>query len=58
VPFPAGDISFLDAIPPIGTKFDPPANLGPESQPNIAAGDYHRTLYLHFGALSTGDDHD
>jgi hypothetical protein len=49
VPFPAGDISFLDAIPPIGTKFDPPANLGPESQPNIAAGDYHRTLYLHFG---------
>jgi hypothetical protein len=49
VPFPAGDISFLDAIPPIGTKFDPPANLGPESQPNVAAGDYQRTLYLRFG---------
>jgi hypothetical protein len=48
VPFPAGDISLLDAIPPTGTKFDPPANLGPESQPNQAAGDYRRTVYLRF----------
>jgi hypothetical protein len=48
-PFPAGNISFLDAIPAMGTKFDPPTNLGPESQPSIATGSYRHTLHLHFG---------
>jgi hypothetical protein len=51
-PFPAGDISFLDAIPAIGTKFDPASNLGPESQQNIAAGSYRRTVHFHFGPRS------
>jgi hypothetical protein len=49
-PFPAGDISFLDAIPAIGTKFDAATKLGPEGQPNQATGDYHRTLYFRFGS--------
>ncbi|HYN96593.1 MAG TPA: glycoside hydrolase family 2 TIM barrel-domain containing protein [Pilimelia sp.] len=48
-PFPAGAISLLDAIPPMGTKFDPPANLGPQGQLNVAAGDYRRTVHLRFG---------
>ncbi|HEX8346522.1 MAG TPA: hypothetical protein VF657_17530, partial [Actinoplanes sp.] len=49
VPFPAGDISFLDAIPAVGTKFDPPTNLGPRSQPTQATGGYARTLFFRFG---------
>jgi hypothetical protein len=32
VDFPPGDISFLNAILPIGTKFHPPAELGPSAQ--------------------------
>ena len=50
VPVPAGDISFLDAIPAVGTKFDPAANTGPQGQPNQATGDYRRTLYFRFGS--------
>lgn len=30
--FPPGDISFLNAILPIGTKFNPPGELGPSAQ--------------------------
>jgi len=33
-PFPAGDISFLNGISAIGTKFDAATNHGPEGQPN------------------------
>jgi hypothetical protein len=47
-PFPKGDLSFLDAIPAIGTKFDPPAALGPSGAPTTATGDYGRTLYFSF----------
>ncbi|WP_436761341.1 glycoside hydrolase family 2 TIM barrel-domain containing protein [Streptosporangium sp. V21-05] len=50
VPYPAGGISFLDGIPAIGDKFLPANRLGPESQPNVATGDYHRTVYFRFGA--------
>jgi hypothetical protein len=32
IDFPPGDISFLNAILPIGTKFNPPHELGPSSQ--------------------------
>ncbi|MET7280077.1 glycoside hydrolase family 2 TIM barrel-domain containing protein [Kribbella sp. NPDC005582] len=48
-PFPAGDLSFLDAIPAIGTKFDPPTALGPQSQPAVAQGPYQRTVHFTFG---------
>ncbi|MEV3972249.1 glycoside hydrolase family 2 TIM barrel-domain containing protein [Streptomyces sp. NPDC050698] len=47
-PFPKGDLSFLDAIPAIGTKFDAPAALGPSGAPTTATGDYGRTLYFSF----------
>jgi len=33
-PFPEGNISFLNGISAIGTKFDAATNHGPESQPN------------------------
>ncbi|MCC5931392.1 MAG: beta-galactosidase [Cyclobacteriaceae bacterium] len=37
VPFPDGDISFLLAIPAIGTKFYNASDLGPQSQKNHTA---------------------
>ena len=52
---PTGNISFLDAIPPIGTKLglniDPnPKNLGPASELNHLSGaPTKRTLYFYFG---------
>ncbi len=49
VPFPEGDISFLHAIPPIGTKFHKPSELGASGQPNQANGEYTATLYFKFG---------
>jgi len=32
--FPKGDISFMQAIPPIGTKCNDPWNMGPSGQKN------------------------
>jgi hypothetical protein len=48
VPYPAGDISFLDGIPAIGNKFAAATALGPDSQPVIATGDYHRSVHFRF----------
>lgn len=48
-PFPTGNISFLDAISPIGNKFSSAAGTGPEGERNVAKGDYARTVYLRFG---------
>jgi hypothetical protein len=50
VTYPAGGISFLDGIAPIGNKFHGVSALGPESRPNAATGDYHRTVYFRFDA--------
>jgi hypothetical protein len=57
VPFPDGDLSFLHAIPPVGTKFLGPEMLGPGGQPNVTVGDspsqnmgaYVARLYFRFG---------
>ena len=43
-PFPEGDISFLHAIPPIGTKFHEPSELGASGQTNQADGEYSGQL--------------
>jgi hypothetical protein len=48
-PYPAGDISFLDAIPPMGDKFAAADQRGPQGLPNVATGNYARTLYFRFG---------
>ncbi len=55
---PPGDISFLDGIPPTGTKMTTyinarPEGLGPESQPNEVDGKLERTLWFYFGALES-----
>jgi hypothetical protein len=51
---PVGDISFLDAIPPVGTKLalniDPNASkLGPASEQQQMNGTTRHTLYFYFG---------
>lgn len=53
VEFPEGDLSFLHAIPPIGTKFHPANNHGPEGQPNMAFrrdGTYRGAVYFYAGS--------
>lgn len=50
VDFPAGDISFLHAIPAMGSKFVLAADTGPESQPAKAAGVYTGSLTFEFAS--------
>ena len=49
VAFPAGDVSFLKAIPAIGSKFVTPGKSGPASQPVKVAGEQAGTLVFRFG---------
>ncbi len=53
---PPGDISFLDAIPPVGTKLamgisNDTWNLGPAGELNTLPGPVKRTLFFYFGLL-------
>ncbi|MGI4824196.1 MAG: glycoside hydrolase family 2 TIM barrel-domain containing protein [Janthinobacterium lividum] len=55
---PPGNFSFLDAIPPIGTKLalnldNNTKNLGPLSEANHLGGATQRTLYFFFGLPKT-----
>ncbi|HET7898943.1 MAG TPA: hypothetical protein VFL47_14760, partial [Flavisolibacter sp.] len=55
---PIGNISFLDAIPPIGTKLalnisNNTKALGPQSEPAVINGPVKRTLYFYFGLPRT-----
>lgn len=57
---PAGDISFLDCIPPIGTKLALNIStntkvLGPQSELTPVNGPVKRTLYFYFGLPKTSD---
>ena len=57
---PIGNISFLDAIPPIGTKLAlnisyNTSALGPQSEPTKINGPIKRTLYFYFGLPKTTD---
>ncbi|BAV08864.1 Beta-galactosidase/beta-glucuronidase [Filimonas lacunae] len=57
---PSGNISFLDCIPPIGTKLalNISANtkvLGPQSEPTSITAPIKRTLYFYFGLPKTSD---
>ena len=52
VAFPAGDLSFLHAIAPIGTKFDPATSHGQSGQPNLVprlGRTYEATIWFRFG---------
>lgn len=44
VDFPPGDLSVLDAIPAMGSKFVSPEDSGPSGAPAIATGSYTHTL--------------
>ncbi len=57
---PVGNISFLDAIPPIGTKLATGLTTntrayGPQSELNHLKGSKNRTLYFYFGMPKTTD---
>ena len=47
-PFPEGNIGFLHAIPAIGTKFQKPEVMGPQSQINVREGSVPVNGILHF----------
>jgi hypothetical protein len=53
VPFPNAGISFLHAIPAVGSKFGGPQSSGPMGQPAIAKGEYKGHISLYFGKLPT-----
>jgi hypothetical protein len=48
---PKCGLGFLDLIPPIGSKFKSPNAMGPQSQPNVASGDYSDSVSFYFGEL-------
>ncbi len=53
VTFPPGDLSFLHAFPPIGTKFKPATRHGPEGQPSWShRGGQHFRATIYFRLLS------
>lgn len=47
-PVPKCGLAFLDAIPPIGSKFKEAAGGGPQGQPNSIEGEFSGSLSLHF----------
>ncbi|MEO5916457.1 MAG: glycoside hydrolase family 2 TIM barrel-domain containing protein [Luteolibacter sp.] len=49
VAFPAGDLSFLKAIPAIGSKFLTPENSGPSGMPAKVSGEQTGSLVFRFG---------
>jgi len=58
---PVGNLSFLDAIPPQGTKLalnidSNPQKLGPNSEQNHVSGSTKRTLYFFFGLPKTSGE--
>ena len=50
-PLPVCGLGFLDAIPPIGSKFKEATFGGPQGQPYVAHGDYSGSLSFYFGDL-------
>ncbi len=50
-PTPACGLGFLDAIPPIGSKFKAAKFSGPQGQPNVVHGEYSGTVSFYFGKL-------
>jgi hypothetical protein len=50
-PLPQCGLGFLDAIPPIGSKFNAPEAGGPSGQRAVAHGEYHGRVNFYFGRL-------
>jgi hypothetical protein len=51
VNLPKCGLGFLHAIPPIGTKFKPADQGGPQGQPNVGQGEYSGSVSFYFGKL-------
>ena len=51
VPFPSAGISFLHAIPAVGSKFGAAISTGPMGQPTVGKGKYEGQIELYFGPL-------
>jgi hypothetical protein len=51
VHYPDAGISFLHAIPAIGSKNVPATSSGPQGQTPVAAGDYKGSISLYFGEI-------
>jgi hypothetical protein len=50
-PVPKCGLGFLDAIPPIGSKFKEARFGGPQGQPTVAHGEYSGAVSFYFGKL-------
>jgi hypothetical protein len=50
-PLPKCGLGFLDAIPPIGSKFKEATKTGPQGQPNVGRGEYSGSVSFYFGKL-------
>ena len=48
-PLPRCGLGFLNAIPPIGSKFNAPEAGGPSGERPVAHGDYHSAVSFYFG---------
>jgi hypothetical protein len=48
---PACGLGFLDAIPPMGSKFQPAAAVSPSGERSVAHGDYSGSVNFYFGKL-------
>jgi len=53
---PQCGLGFLHAIPPIGSKFKRADQCGPQSQANVAHGDYSGSVSFYFGNLPVDAD--
>jgi hypothetical protein len=51
VNLPQCGLGFLNAVPPIGSKFKLPKDSGPQGQPNVASGEYSGSVSFYFGKL-------
>jgi hypothetical protein len=51
VNLPQAGLAFLDAIPPVGSKFKEANTTGPQGQPNVAHGEYSGSVSFYFGKL-------
>lgn len=51
-PLPSCGLGFLDAIPPMGSKFNAPEAGGPSGERTVAQGEYHGRVSFYFGKLN------
>jgi hypothetical protein len=52
-PFPSGDLSFMNAIPGVGSKIIGRSGFGPSAQEVQAGGNYHGTLTFRFSDIQS-----